>query len=356
MITRKHPFIPVMAGLAVAAQVALSPALFAEDKKPAPTPAKSEPKKEAAPIKDPVATVNGEKISISQLDEALNSALTAQGMKITDLPDEQKLLAYRQILDELITDKLVTKAAAGVEVPQSEIDAEITKIKSQFPTEDEFKQKLKELGQSEDKLNQSLKRALQQNTWVEGQIAGKADVSDEEAQKFYDENKKEFEQPETVKASHILIKVDKDAKDDEVKKKLEAVKAAAARVQKGEDFNAVAKEVSEDPSAKENGGDLGYFPKNRMVPEFAEAAFNGKVGQVSEPVRTDFGWHIIKVTDKKAPSTMSFDEVKAQVKSYLKAGKQQKAVQEVIQNLRDSAKIQNNLPPAAQDVPISKEE
>jgi peptidyl-prolyl cis-trans isomerase C len=188
---------------------------------------------------------------------------------------------------------------------------------------------------------------LQQQRWLEGQLAGKTDVSDEEAKKFYEENKAEFEQPETVKASHILFRVSKEDSEEVVNQKLKAAQGAEARAKKGEDFAALAKELSEEPGAKESGGDLGFFPKDRMVPEFAEVAFSEKVGEVSDPVRTQFGWHVIKVTDKKPAGTPPYDEVKAQLLTYLKAKKQEEVAQQVLKSLRDSAKIENTLPPPA---------
>lgn len=294
-------------------------------------------------LKDPVAVVNGVPITKAELTEAFDNAVKASGAKVDDLAPEQKLEGYRQLLDDLIMDKLVSKASEGVVVPQSEIDAEIAKIKAQFPSEEEFKKQLTDAGQSPDKLGELLSKMLQQQKWMESQIGDKASVTDAEAKKFYEDNQKEFEEPETVKASHILILVNKDDPEDVVKQKLEVAKKAAARAKK-EDFAKVAKELSEEPGAKESGGDLGFFPKDRMVPEFADAAFSMKKGAISEPVRTQFGWHVIKVTDKKPAGTVPYDEVKDQLAAYLKKDKQRKAVQELLQSMRDSAKIENTLP------------
>jgi peptidyl-prolyl cis-trans isomerase C len=298
-------------------------------------------------LKDPVATVNGDKISKAQLDEAFDKAVEMTGVKASDLTPEQKLEGYRQILDELITEKLVNKAAAGITVPQADVDAQIAKIKAQFPSDEAFSKQLSQVGQTPEQLSETIRKMLQQQRWLEDQLAGKTDISDEEAKKFYDENKKEFEQPETVKASHILFRVNKDDSEDVVNQKLKAAQTAETRAKKGEDFTALAKELSEEPGAKESGGDLGFFAKDRMVPEFAEVAFSEKVGDVSDPVRTQFGWHVIKVTDKKPAGTLPYDEVKAQLITYLKSKKQEEAAQELLKSLRDSAKIENTLPPPA---------
>jgi parvulin-like peptidyl-prolyl isomerase len=319
------------------------------------TPAEPTPSPTATPagangsasldFKDPVAIVDGEKISKAQLDESFDKAVQMTGIKAADLTPEQKIEGYRQILDEMITEKLVSKAAAGVTVPQADVDAQIAKIKAQFPSEEDFSKQLTQVGQTPEQLSETIKKMLQQQRWLESQLADKAEVTEEEAKKFYEENKTEFTQPETVKASHILFRVNKEDTEDVANQKLKAAQGAEARAKKGEDFSALAKELSEEPGAKESGGDLGFFPKDRMVPEFAEVAFNEKVGEISNPVRTQFGWHVIKVTDKKSAGTLPYDEVKSQLMTYLKSKKQEEAAQEVLKSLRDSAKIENTLPP-----------
>jgi peptidyl-prolyl cis-trans isomerase C len=321
------------------------------------TPAESAPTPTATPsqaggpasldVKDPVATVNGDQISKAQLDEAFDKAVQMTGVKATDLTPEQKLEGYRQILDELITEKLVNKAAAGVSVPQADVDAQIAKIKAQFPSDEDFSKQLSQVGQTPEQLGETIKKMLQQQRWLESQLSDKTEVSDEEAKKFYEENKTEFEQPETVKASHILFRVNKEDSEEVVNQKLKAAQGAEARAKKGEDFSALAKELSEEPGAKESGGDLGFFPKDRMVPEFAEVAFSEKVGEISNPVRTQFGWHVIKVTEKKPAGTLPYEEVKTQLITYLKAKKQEEAAQQVLKSLRDSAKVESTLPPPA---------
>lgn len=320
------------------------------------TPGASGERSANVELKDPVATVNGETITKAQLDEAFEKAVQMTGVKVGDLTSEQKMEGYRQLLDELITEKLVTKAATGVTVPQAEIDAQIAKIKAQFPSEEDFSKQLAQVGQSPEQLSETIKKMLQQQHWLESQIAGKTDVTDEEAKKFYEANKTEFQQPDTVKASHILFLVNKDDSQDVVNQKLEAAKAAEARAKKGEDFNKLAKELSEEPGAKESGGDLGFFPKDRMVPEFAEAAFNQKVGDISDPVRTQYGWHVIKVIDKKPAGTLPYDDVKAQLMTYLKTKKQEEAAQALLKSLRSSAQIESTLPPPSPSPPPAASE
>ena len=160
--------------------------------------------------------------------------------------------------------------------------------------------------------------------------AGKAALTDDAMHKVYDEAVKKMTNEEEVHARHILV-----GSEDEAK-------AIAAQLKGGADFAALAKEKSKDPGAA-NGGDLGYFTKEQMVPEFAEAAFKLDKGQISDPVHTQFGWHIIKVEDKRTKPTPSFDQVKSQVENFVA----HRAQAELVDNLRKSAKIERLDQPAA---------
>jgi peptidyl-prolyl cis-trans isomerase C len=295
-------------------------------------------------LKDPVAKVNGEDITKAQVVEAFSVAVQASGVKAADLTPEQKMNGYRQILDELIMDKLVAKAAAGETVSDADVAAEIAKLKKQFPSEEAFQAQLKEAGQSPEKLQTAISTMLKQQHWMQSQIKDGDQITEADAKKFYDTNTEEFKNPETVKASHILFLVNKDDSEDVSKQKEAAAKKAAARAKKGEDFSKLAKELSEEPGAKESGGDLGFFAKDRMVPEFASAAFGQKPGSISDPVKTQFGWHVIKVTEKKPAGTVPFEEVKDQITAYLKSAKQREAVQAILKKLKDSAQIESTLP------------
>jgi peptidyl-prolyl cis-trans isomerase C len=156
------------------------------------------------------------------------------------------------------------------------------------------------------------------------QAEAKAAVTDEAMKKVYDEAIKQMANEEEVSARHILVET-----EDEAKKIL-------ADLKKGGDFLAMAKEKSKDPGSKENGGDLGFFGKEQMVPEFAEAAFKLNKGQLSEPVKSQFGWHVIRVDDKRKKQPPEFDKVKDQIQTFV----QRRAQAEMITKLRESAKIE----------------
>lgn len=164
---------------------------------------------------------------------------------------------------------------------------------------------------------------------------GKAALTDEAMRKVYDDAIKQVPPEEEVHARHILIRA--AAGDDKASKAAETkIKAVIARLKKGEDFAKVAGEVTEDPSGKANGGDLGFFSKEQMVPEFSDVAFSLDKGKISEPVKTQFGWHVIKVEEKRQKPAPAFDDVKDQIEAFVT----RKAQAELVTKLRESAKIE----------------
>lgn len=249
--------------------------------------------------KDPVvATVNGAAIHESDLAAAEDEAGQLPPMSAE---------AKKDYLIQFVTDMtLLTQAAEAKKLGQTE----------------EFKKKL------EFARKKLLMEALLQSV-------GKDAVTDAALHKAYDEAVKQMPDEEEVHARHILIRAPQgdEKASAEAKKKIEAV---IARLSKGEDFATVAKDVTEDPSGKTNGGDLGWFTQDQMVPEFSKAAFALKPGQISGPVQTQFGWHVIKLEDKRKKQPPTFDEVKPQLEQYVT----RKAQAELITKLRADAKIE----------------
>jgi peptidyl-prolyl cis-trans isomerase C len=160
-------------------------------------------------------------------------------------------------------------------------------------------------------------------------------TSDEALRKVYDEQVRPMGAAEEVRARHILFRADpKDAKA--LAEAEERARAALERIKKGEEFAALASALTEDPSGKENGGDLDYFTKDQMVPEFANIAFQMSPGQVSNPIRTQFGWHIIKLEDRRNRPVPEFDKVRPQIETFVV----RRAQGELISQLREKAKIE----------------
>jgi peptidyl-prolyl cis-trans isomerase C len=164
---------------------------------------------------------------------------------------------------------------------------------------------------------------------------GKEALTDAAMRKVYDDAIKQVPPEEEVHARHILVRA--AAGDEKAGKAAEdKIKTVIDRLKKGEDFAKVATEVTEDPSGKANGGDLGFFTKEQMVPEFADVAFGLDKGKISEPVKTQFGWHVIKVEDKRQKPAPAFEEVKPQIEAFVA----RKAQAELVTKLRETAKVE----------------
>jgi peptidyl-prolyl cis-trans isomerase C len=234
-----------------------------------------------APAADPVvARVNG--VEIRQSD--LNLAEDDIGH---DVPANDEA-GKRDYLVNYVTDLLlIAQAGEAKKIPDSA----------------EFKQRLAFL------RNKALMEA------VLGQEA-KAALTEPALRKIYDEATKNVTDEQEVRARHILFRVP-DPKDEAASKAAEAkVKDVIERLKKGEDFAKLASSLTEDPSGKQDGGDLGYFTRDQMVPEFSEVAFSLEKGQVSGPVKTQFGWHVVKVEDKRAREPLPFDKVRGELEEY----------------------------------------
>lgn len=258
---------------------------------------------------DAVASVDGDKITKDQLYEVLMS----QGG--TD------------VLDSMIEQKVINKEAEkkSVTISEKELDKELDALITSYSGEDTFNQALEANGIKESEVKKDLETNLKAKKLVEDTI----DISEDEMKSYFDENKDSFDQPEQVKASHILVKDEKPA--NEVKKKLSD----------GEKFAELAKEYSTDTASKEDGGDLGYFSKEDMVQEFSDAAFDLNVNEISEPVKTEYGYHVIKVIDKKAAQDANYENSKEEIKQLLLENKFQSEYPTWLEETKKKYDIEN---------------
>lgn len=177
------------------------------------------------------------------------------------------------------------------------------------------------------------------------EVVGKINVTDDDINLYYKAHQEEFRTPEMVRARHILIKVDKSASNDDKAKARSKAEDILKRIKAGEDFAKLASEFSEDPGSKNKGGDLGFFPKGRMVPDFEKVAFSLKPGEVSDIVETPFGFHIIKVEEKKESIQEPLEKVKDKVKEKVFADFRKAKVDEFVEKAMKDAGVELNLEP-----------
>jgi len=296
------------------------------------------PKPVPAQLPDVLAKVNGEAVKKEDFDRMVHTIEQRAGGPI---PPDRRDEILRGALDQLITYTLLTQESKnrGIKIDDSEIDAKMTQLRGQFPTQEAFEKALKDRGMTLDRLRQDARNDLTVNKLMEAEVATLPGPSDAEAREFYTKNPDKFTEPESVKASHILVRVDAKA-DPATKKKARAeIDAVLKQAKSGVDFAKLAKEHSQDGSASQ-GGDLGYFPRGQMVGPFDKVAFELKPGQISDVVTTDFGFHIIKVADHKAGRTIPFEEAEPKIKDYLTREKKQGHADKFIAELKKKAKIE----------------
>lgn len=292
----------------------------------------------------PIATVNGVAIARDEFDkkyEKMTRAFTKRGKEI---PPGLAARYRESILKQLVDKELLNQriAAEKVEVSAEALDKEFEDYKQMFRTDENFDRYLK----SSDITIDQIKDNIRHNLAVQALLEKRGDlaVTPEDVKAYYEENKKRYEVKEQVRASHILFKVnpkDDKAADDAAKKK--AMDAYARAKKPDADFAALAKELSEGPTAP-RGGDLSFFTRGRMVPEFEEKAFAMKVGDISEPIKTQFGWHVITVTEKKEGRQRPYEEVQESIEKLLRNKKSRRAKADLLKTIKGEAKIETFLP------------
>jgi peptidyl-prolyl cis-trans isomerase C len=248
-------------------------------------------------------------------------------------------------LENLIERELLYQESRrkGIIVEASAVDKQLDAMKSKFPSADVFSKEIGKMNLTEETLKEQLERAIATQRFVEKEIVDTIVVPESAVLDYYKKNKSRMMQPEQIRASHVLIKVDPQKGPEQKKDARKTIEQIEAKVKKGEDFSALAKEYSQCPSS-DRGGDLGYFGRGQMVKPFEEAAFALKPGEVSGIVETRFGYHVIKMNEKRPASEMSFEDVKEQLERYLKQEKINEAIGKYVAMLKKDAEIERMLP------------
>lgn len=299
-----------------------------------------------------MATVNGDVIMESQVRRRVAvrykpqlDKLAAQSPQFVAQWEKQAMqLATNQLVIEQLLDKEARQA--GIQVTEEQLLADMAKqLAAEQPplTVEQYKKMIEEQGIDFEAWKEYYLRNMTYTKFLESKVGDSVKVTEEDAQKYYDENPDDFKTPEQVHASHILIAPQAtDPNTDPNQAKAQARERAATllkQVKEGADFATLAKENSADTQSAVRGGDIGLFTRGQMVPPFEEAAFTLKVGEISELVETQFGYHIIKVAEHKDPNTVTFASAKDRIMEGLKAQKMQQAFGSYIESLQQKASI-----------------
>ena len=302
-------------------------------------PAEKAPQKPVpAQLPQVIARINGEELTKTEFEAALKNV---EGRAGRPVPAEQRDQVYRQLVGDLVAFRLVRQEAQRrqVAVSDAELDAAMKQVRSQFRDEAQFKAALANQQMTLPQLRDETRLNLMVSKTLEQEVGQQIVVKPSDISSFYEKNPDKFQQPEAVHASHVLVAVQQGA-PDAVKS---AARAKAVTVLKqaraGADFGKLARTYSDDAS-REHGGDLGFFPKGQMVPPFEAAAFALQPGQISDIVETPFGFHVIKVLERRPGGTVPFSSVSAQIEQYLQEQMKQEKMKAFVDSLKNKGKVE----------------
>jgi parvulin-like peptidyl-prolyl isomerase len=298
--------------------------------------------------------VNDETISYQRFHGFYIEYRNSKGVQVGARGDQLELLKKlrREAMDLMIEQELVKQTAEkeGIKGDPAEVDETIAELRAVFDSDDQFRMKLESDGFTEESFRRHVERMAAAKVYLDRIRADASDVRDAEVEKFYEENPVRLTLPEQARVRHILLKWKPMGTQDDraaVRKQIEPI---LQRARSGEDFGALAREFSEDSSTKGSGGDTGFFYRGTMVPAFEEIAFTLEPGEISDPVDTVFGVHILKLEGRQPSRLLPLDEVREQLRDYVRDEKMEAAVSAKIDELRSAADVQVLIPlPPATD-------
>ncbi|HEX4119829.1 MAG TPA: peptidylprolyl isomerase [Verrucomicrobiae bacterium] len=294
---------------------------------------------------DPViATGKGFEIKRSQVDEAYLNYSASEAAKGTTIPDADRELVRSRLLDHLIINQILLQKATEDEksTTQKMVDDAINQARTNSP--ESFDAQIKATGMTLDQMRtRAVEEQLCRRVLIRETTNG-ITVPDADVKKFYDDHPTDFELPERVHVAHILISTldpvtQNPLPPDQKKAKEKLAKDLQARAEKGEDFAKLVKQYSDDPGSKDKGGEYTFARDHQMVPEFEAAAFSLKVNQISDPVETKYGYHVIKLIEKLPPKTEQFADASPKIRQYLIGQQADKALPEYLEKLKSGADV-----------------
>jgi peptidyl-prolyl cis-trans isomerase SurA len=295
------------------------------------------------------AVVNRDVIALSEVEKRAAPELARLGSAVRDPKQraEERAKVLKSSLNTLIGEKLMEEQIRelGLGVTDAELEAAVSDVRRQNNVTDEaqFERLLSGEGFTVKTYKEFLRNQMSRMKLVQLKVTPKVKVSEEDLKAAYTQYTKLESGDAEVHARHILVQVDAKATPEQVEAARKKALGLAEEARKpGVDFAELAKKKSEGPSASD-GGDLGFFRRGVMVPAFERVAFALKEGEVSEPVRTQFGWHVLKVEERRAVDVASFEQVKAELENRLKMQKTEKFVEQYVQELRQKASVEEKI-------------
>ncbi|MCY3843014.1 MAG: peptidylprolyl isomerase [Acidobacteria bacterium] len=296
-----------------------------------------------ADLPEVVAHVNGISIPRHEFERAVRSAEVRAGQVV---PASLRAAIYDRVLDRLIVFHLLLQEARARQlvVDDGEVDAEIDRIREDFPSEEAFEAQLSQWGTSLDELRAERRRDMLIAKLIEADVAPRIAVGDEAVRAFYDQHPDQFAETEAVRASHILIEAASDgapAERDAARARAEAIRSEALAA--GADFGALAREHSDDRATAAAGGELGFVVRGQTVPPFEEALFALQPGEVGPVTESQFGFHVIRADGRRDARVVPFEEAGDGIRRMLVAQARQALAAELVARLRAAGEIETYL-------------
>ena len=288
---------------------------------------------------DVLARVNGAAITRAEVDRAILIFL-AQSRASHDLTPEARKEAENAALEQLIGTRLLYQAGLKLKIEDLELRVaeKIDQAKAKFPSPSAYDSALNTNNISEVEAQEIVRNEIVVNYLLQKEVIDKIAVPEADLRTFYRQNLEKFTLPATVRISHILIETGPEASVAEKIKAREKAETVRSRLVAGEDFALLATSESSCPS-KEEGGDLGSFGKEEMIPEFDAALAGLEPGELSPVLETSFGFHVLKLVARNSTTVSTFDEVKGKIESYLKKIRTQQAISDYVGGLKKKADI-----------------
>ncbi len=280
-----------------------------------------------------LALVDGQGLYQVDLDRRIAESSYAAGIEESEPSMTQRNAALNELVAQVAAESFAWRAS----VSQPELADQGNLLRFQFPDEKGWKTALRRSGLSSMSVAGSMKGNLKTRRWISTRIAPQLSVTDNECHQFYDSHRDQFFLPERRNVSHLFLAAPPETPSDVVETKRAAIETLSARLVAGEDFATLAAENSEDEGTKLHGGELGYFSAKRMPPDFVEAGAKLHPGEVSKPVRTRLGFHILKLIDVQASRQQTFDEVCGDIAIKLANKKRGAAIENLMVDLRRDA-------------------
>jgi peptidyl-prolyl cis-trans isomerase C len=284
-----------------------------------------------------VARVNESPIGKTELLTRVETVRDQMHIPQGDLPID----IYRTVLDEMVDLELLYQSSRSNDLTATpeEIDKGLSDLKAQYPSEEAFDEQLKAESISLDSLKAMLAKDISIQKLVDGVLSKKVVITEDAKREFYAENETEMEQPEHLKLRHILVRVPDSATEeqrDQARRRIEGFRKQIT--EDGADFGALAREHSDDPGSRDQGGELTLM-EGQAAPPFEEAAFKLQPGEISDVVQTRFGYHIIQLLDRVPSRKLPYEEVQERIEQYLQQESLRREVQDEVGALRSKAAI-----------------